>query len=83
MVVELGPTTLMSSRATSENRQQCTKSLLLCIFQLYMMYFQNQRFIFTVLPFGFASLLFFSWFHCRAVADEGDIIIIIMLLAIQ
>nr|XP_058952791.1 neurogenic locus notch homolog protein 1-like [Pocillopora verrucosa] len=34
------------------------------------MYLKGQGFTFRVLFFGFASVLFFTWFHCRAVADE-------------
>lgn len=70
MVVELRPTALMSCRATTLNPQQPTNSLSLYIFQPYVMYFKGQSFIFTVLPFAFASVLLFTWFHCRAAADE-------------
>ena len=80
MVVELRPTALMSCRATTLNPQQPTNSLSLYIFQPYVMYFKGQGFIFTVLPFAIASVLLFTWFHCRAAADEGSEIIIKLLV---
>ena len=46
------------------------------------MYFKGQGFIFTVLPFAFASVLLFTWFHCRAAAEEGTEIIIMKLLSV-
>ena len=44
------------------------------------MYFKEQGFILTMFPFGFASVFLFKWFDCRAVVDEGDVIVIKLLV---